>query len=240
MDALDRPQQIFVAVLVGLLVAVVLLAIGAEDGRILTGESRSWSDVVSSDDRGADLLLVRGTLRHGSRTLVGPGRPPSTWNSVASSDDREPSVLIETVALRDAALGDRERLGALLADYLFEFDGQTAPYPYLDAYWRDKSRLPMLIEVNGQIVGLCLIRLHKAVWSIAEFCVVAALRRQGVGRRAVDALSLRAKASGATYLEAAVLSGHPEALRFWLAVGFEEIEVADGETVGRHLSRRLA
>jgi hypothetical protein len=37
------------------------------------------------------------------------------------------------VTLREAAPEERDELGRLLADYLFEFDGRTGPYPYLDA-----------------------------------------------------------------------------------------------------------
>ena len=43
------------------------------------------------------------------------------------------------------------------------------PYPYLDAYWEEPGRLPLLVEVDGEVVGLCLVRRRCDGWSIAEF-----------------------------------------------------------------------
>lgn len=93
------------------------------------------------------------------------------------------------MTLRDAQLDDRDRLERLLGDYLFEFDGRTGRYPQLAAYWAEPERLPLLIEVDGEVVGMCLIRRREGGWSIAEFSVLPARRRDGVGRAAVDALA---------------------------------------------------
>lgn len=43
------------------------------------------------------------------------------------------------VVVREAEQGDRETVGRLLAEYLFEFDGRTEPYPYFDAYGLSRS-----------------------------------------------------------------------------------------------------
>jgi predicted acetyltransferase len=143
-------------------------------------------------------------------------------------------VVSVAVELRDAQLEDRDRLERLLADYLFEFDGRTEPYPYLDAYWEEPERLPFLIEVDSKVVGLCLIRQRDRGWSIAEFWVLADRRRDGVGRAAVEALAARARSGAAAYLEAKVHPDNREALPFWLAVGFSEVEEpGTGVTVTR-------
>lgn len=139
------------------------------------------------------------------------------------------------VTLRDAQLDDRDLLRRLLADYLFEFDGRTEPYPYLDAYWEEPERRPFLIVVDGEVVGLCLIRGRDGGWSIAEFAVQADRRRGGVGRAAVDALAARAQSDGAAHLEAKVHPDNREALPFWLAVGFSETE---GPGTGVTVTRR--
>ena len=60
-------------------------------------------------------------------------------------------------------------------------------------------------------------------------------RRAGVGRAAVDALAARACAEGVGYLEAKVHPNNCEALPFWLAVGFIEIE---GPGTGVTVTRR--
>jgi predicted acetyltransferase len=134
--------------------------------------------------------------------------------------------------LREAGLDDRELLGRLLADYLFEFDGRTEPYPYFDAYWAGPERLPFLIEADGEVVGFCLIRVRDDGWSIAEFSVVPEQRRAGVGRAAVNAVAGRARAAGAGHLEAKVHLDNRGALPFWLAVGFREV-AAPGVIVTR-------
>jgi ribosomal protein S18 acetylase RimI-like enzyme len=127
------------------------------------------------------------------------------------------------VVLRDASTNDRTELERLLAAYLFEFDGRTEPYPYLDAYWSEADRLPFLIEVGGAPAGVCLIRVRDGGWSIAEFSVEPSYRRAGVGRAAVAALVERARAAGARHLEAKIHPDNAKALPFWSAVGFERV-----------------
>lgn len=142
--------------------------------------------------------------------------------------------MLVKVGLREALRNDREDVEQLLADYLFEFDGRTGPYPDLDAYWREPERLPFLIEADGEVAGVCLVRRRQDGWSIAEFSVVPAHRRGGVGSRAVEQLAERARSERAAYLEAKVHPDNPAALPFWLAVGFSDVEPAPtGVTVTR-------
>jgi predicted acetyltransferase len=133
-----------------------------------------------------------------------------------------------TVTLRPAELDDRDLLRQLLYDYLREFDGRTEPYPYFEAYWQEPERLPFLIDVDGDVAGLCLVRVRDGGWSIAEFYVVPAHRRAGIGRAAVETLADRARSAGAAHLEAKVHPGNLEALPFWLAA---EFAVADAPNV---------
>jgi ribosomal protein S18 acetylase RimI-like enzyme len=137
-----------------------------------------------------------------------------------------------SVALRDVGLEDRDTLARLLADYLFEFDGRRESYPYFDAYWSEPERLPFLVELDGEAVGLCLIRVREDGWDIAEFSVVPERRRSGVGRAVVEALADRARSAEAGYLEAKVHPDNLQALPFWLAVGFREVS-RDGPVVTR-------
>lgn len=136
------------------------------------------------------------------------------------------------VAVREAGVDDRALLRRLLADYLFEFDGRTEPYPDFDAYWAGLERLPFLIEVDGEVAGFCLIRVRDGGWSVAEFSVVPEQRRAGVGRGAVDAVAKLARGAGAEHLEAKVHPDNRGALPFWRAVGFREL-AAPGVIVTR-------
>ena len=138
------------------------------------------------------------------------------------------------VTLRDVSPQNRDRLAELLADYLFEFDGRTEPYPYLNAYWEEPERLPLLIQAGNEAVGLCLIRRRDHCWSIAEFSVVPDRRRSGVGAAAVEEVALRAASEGAAYLEAKVHPDNHGGLAFWLAMGFAEVKPPEsGVTVTR-------
>ncbi|MDX6479809.1 MAG: hypothetical protein QOG85_319 [Gaiellaceae bacterium] len=134
--------------------------------------------------------------------------------------------------LRRAELDDRELLRNLLADYLFEFDGQTEPYEYFDAYWTEPERLPFLIEGDGEVAGFCLVRILDGGWHIAEFSVVPKMRREGIGRTTVDELAQLARAEGAAHLEAEVYPHNKGGFAFWRAVDFE-IVGADEKIVTR-------
>jgi GNAT superfamily N-acetyltransferase len=139
------------------------------------------------------------------------------------------------VGLRAAGLGDRDEVERLLQAYLFEFDGRSEPYPYLDAYWVDPERAPFLIEADGRAVGICLIRIREDGWRIAEFAVEPSHRRAGIGRRAVEALVERARRAGARHLEAKIHPRNGDALLFWSAVGFDPVPASGVLTTRRLL-----
>ena len=126
----------------------------------------------------------------------------------------------------------RDELQRLLADYLHEFDGRTEPYPHFDAYWEEPERAPYFIVDGGDVAGLVLIRVLDGGWSIAEFSVVPARRRGGVGHHAVEALAQRARGAGAHYLEAKIHPGNGTAFLFWTACGFELVS-SDGVLITR-------
>lgn len=153
------------------------------------------------------------------------------------NDAGAPSANVARVKLdlREAMPEQRELLERLLGEYLFEFDGRTEPYPDLDLYWQEPGRRPFLIEVEGEPVGLCLVRDRDHGWSIAEFWVQPEQRRFGIGRRAVEAVAERGRAAGAEHLEAKVHPDNLEALPFWIAVGFNEV---DGPGTGVIVTRR--
>ena len=129
----------------------------------------------------------------------------------------------------------RDELQRLLADYLYEFDGRTDPYPYFDAYWEEPERSPYFIADGGDVAGLALIRARDGGWSIAEFSVVPDRRRGGVGRDAVERLAELARAAGAAHLEAKVHLDNAKAFLFWTACGFQLVS-DDGVLITR---RRL-
>jgi len=60
-------------------------------------------------------------------------------------------------------------------------------YPQLSAYWSEPDHYPFLVKVDGNLAGLALIKrsdsiLHGGtIWDVAEFFIVRAFRRRGVG-----------------------------------------------------------
>ncbi len=65
-------------------------------------------------------------------------------------------------------------------------------YPELPRYWNEAGRFPFLIKVGGQLAGFVLARriaqtsANDDVWDVAEFFVLRAHRRRGVGKEAAQ------------------------------------------------------
>ena len=88
-------------------------------------------------------------------------------------------------------------IGTLLQEYLRQLSAFTEmrtdeqgsfPYPYLNLYWEEPGRIPYMIEVDGLTAGFALIRevINECAsphMSIAEFYIVPAYQRKGVGKK---------------------------------------------------------
>ncbi|MFC3077026.1 GNAT family N-acetyltransferase [Phenylobacterium terrae] len=100
-----------------------------------------------------------------------------------------------------------------------EEDGRFAPYPYLESYWSDADRVPLLLRAAGRLAGFCLINRHHhgarpVDWNVAEFFVVRKHRRAGVGAAAATAV-FQARPG---VWEVAVARRNTGALVFWRGV----------------------
>ncbi len=68
-------------------------------------------------------------------------------------------------------------------------DGRFS-YPDLPRYWREPDRHPFLLHADGKLAGFALVKKAPSasgaemVWDLAEFFVLRAYRRQGVGLEA--------------------------------------------------------
>jgi predicted acetyltransferase len=77
-----------------------------------------------------------------------------------------------------------------------EPDGRFAAYPHIESYWRDDSRVPLIVRRDGRPVGFALIdatsRSGLAVdRNMAEFFVMRKHRRCGVASAAVREILTR-------------------------------------------------
>jgi predicted acetyltransferase len=101
-------------------------------------------------------------------------------------------------------------------------DGRFPPYPWLESYWVDPQREPLLILARDALAGFVLINResHSGApcdFSMAEFFVARHHRRSGVGRAA----ALQAIGARPGLWEIAVARRNSPALAFWRGVAAE-------------------
>ncbi len=94
--------------------------------------------------------------------------------------------------------------------------GLFESYRYLDDYWREADRIPLLIRAGGHLAGFALVNRfsHSARTldrNMAEFFVVRKHRRSGTGTIAARAIFSRYPG----IWEAAVMRKNVGALAFW-------------------------
>ena len=89
-------------------------------------------------------------------------------------------------------------------------------YPDLPRYWSEAGRFPFLIRVGERLAGVVLV--HKIsqtsedeVWDVAEFFVLRAYRRRGVGKEAAFRVWRRLPGSW----QVRVMGSNQPAYRFW-------------------------
>jgi len=98
-------------------------------------------------------------------------------------------------------------------------DGLFGEYAYLDSYWAEPRREPLLIRADGQLAGFALVNdfAHSGLpvdYSMAEFFVVRKHRRAGVGQAAASAII----AARPGQWEIAVIRRNTPAEPFWRGV----------------------
>ena len=91
-----------------------------------------------------------------------------------------------------------------------------------------EGRELLWVLADGERAGLAVVRTlpdwpdeTRTVASIAEFTVLPAHRRSGVGRAAVEALLAAHRRRGTALVEAEILRDNEPAKAFWAALGFE-------------------
>jgi predicted acetyltransferase len=157
------------------------------------------------------------------------------------------------VTLRLAEPTDRPLLDGLMQLYFYDFSemepegsaqmdvdaaGRFGPYPYLDDYWREEGRVPLLIEADGKPAGFALINRHSHFGgfverNMGEFFVLRKYRRRGVASEAVR----QVLAAYPGRWEVAVVARNAAAQSFWpraiaAAPNVSELERREGD--GEH------
>ncbi|PKQ05994.1 MAG: acetyltransferase [Alphaproteobacteria bacterium HGW-Alphaproteobacteria-12] len=109
-------------------------------------------------------------------------------------------------------------------------DGRFADYPYLDSYWGEPARVPLLFRAHGHPVGFALLNDHAhsgiaADRNMAEFFIVRKYRRGGMGTAAAHAVFSRYPGTW----EAAIARRNVAALAFWRKAVASHPDVRDIE-----------
>lgn len=143
-----------------------------------------------------------------------------------------------------AASAEKPVLRQLLGDCLVElgrYGEVDLAYPYFDAYWEaGEHRWPYLIRLGGRTVGFAFVNTWSPSgrgtdFAMAEFYVVPAARRSGVGRAAATDIIRR----HAGQWELGIMAMNAPARRFWPAAiaaagasALERVNIA-GDTIYR-------
>jgi predicted acetyltransferase len=101
-------------------------------------------------------------------------------------------------------------------DFDLEADGTFGRYEYMEAYWREPSRVPLLIRRGGKLAGFALINAHSHSGlpvdrNVGEFFVLRKYRRAGVASAAVREILTRYPGRW----EAAIMQRNKAAQAFW-------------------------
>jgi predicted acetyltransferase len=100
------------------------------------------------------------------------------------------------VEITEATLAEKPVLGSLIELYQYDFtefddndigdDGRFG-YHYLDRYWAEEHRTPLLVRVDGKLAGFVLLKRGGHVIDdpvamyVSEFFIMRKYRRRGVG-----------------------------------------------------------
>jgi predicted acetyltransferase len=149
-------------------------------------------------------------------------------NTIASlfgngDSPENPSVHIELVHATQEQKAIIANLLELYAHDFSEFhhlelgdDGRFG-YKHLPLYWSEPDRYPFLIKVDGRLAGLALVKKGSevsdsdAVWDMAEFFIVRAYRRRGIGMKVAHEVWRRLPEPW----EVRVRQSNGAALNFW-------------------------
>ena len=131
--------------------------------------------------------------------------------------------------------GDKEVLRRLIEFYDYDYSEYLGwdvnehgafGYRYLDHYWTDPDRHPLLIRVDGRLAGFALVRAGQP-HDMAEFFIMRKYRRAGIGTEAARSVFRRFPGDW----QVRELEANVGATSFWrraIPVTFDESRWDDG------------
>ncbi|MHA7884819.1 GNAT family N-acetyltransferase [Nitratireductor rhodophyticola] len=130
---------------------------------------------------------------------------------------------------------DKALIRRMLRDYLEELSAYGSidnDYPYFDLYWHETNqRWPYIFSDGETVGGFAMVRMlgqNGVIFSMAEFAVLPAVRRNGLGR----AMAVSAMHRHPGTWEISAMAGNGGALAFWpkaiSAAGAARFEASSG------------
>ncbi len=99
------------------------------------------------------------------------------------------------IDVSEATLSEKSLIQHMIQLYQYDFselegndldDNGLFSYKYLDHYWVEESRTPLIVRVEGCLAGFVLVNKHSYTsqerFCIAEFFIMRKYRRKGIGR----------------------------------------------------------
>ncbi len=93
-------------------------------------------------------------------------------------------------------------------------------YPYLDHYWVEPERSPLLVRVDGKLAGFVLVARYnyltgaKDTWVMAEFFILRKYRHQGIGEYVARCIFEQFQGAW----QVGQINENPGAITFWRKV----------------------
>lgn len=133
--------------------------------------------------------------------------------TLAEASENQKSVIVNLMQLYLHDFSEFAEIGTTHGDV--GSDGRFA-YDWLDSYWREDGRIPLIVQAGHRLVGFTLVNRWSALnrqldKSVAEFFILRKYRRIGVGSRAAKLLFERWPGRW----EVPVASYNKPALSFW-------------------------
>ncbi len=103
------------------------------------------------------------------------------------------------IDLANAALEEKSLIQNMMQLYQYDFSEFEASdldehglfhYKYLDHYWVEKDRTPLIVRLAGCLAGFVLVNKHSYTtqerYCIAEFFIMRKYRRKGIGKHVAN------------------------------------------------------
>jgi ribosomal-protein-alanine N-acetyltransferase len=129
-----------------------------------------------------------------------------------------------TITLRDYRPGDWKAM------YALDLQCFAPPFRFtrrvMHRFAETRGAITLLAHAEGLLAGFCIAHIEVNVGYVVTLDVAPEHRRNGLARRLMREIEIRAQAAGAGSMALHVFPGNTAALQLYQALGYEQAEVA--------------